>query len=55
MNLGFYATLVLEAAEKSLATGETIGTGATLGATINLENLVIQELGPEAATIYNLQ
>jgi predicted dehydrogenase len=50
--LGFYATLVLEAAEKSLADGKRVSNGATLGAQVNLEEMLIRELGSAAAAQY---
>ena len=49
MALGFYATLVLEGASKSLAQGESIGTATTAGATIDLRSLVVETLGAAAA------
>jgi predicted dehydrogenase len=52
MNLGFYATLVLEGAEKSLATGEKVGNGATLGPVIDLGAYVRSALGADAAALY---
>jgi len=54
ITLGFYTTLVLEAAEKSLAEGEKLPTGATIGSTIDLRKLVVQQLGAEAAQQYKL-
>ena len=52
--LGFYTTLVLEGAEKSLATGERRDTGATLGTTIDLRKLASEQLGSEVARGYGL-
>jgi predicted dehydrogenase len=52
MALGFYTTLVLEGAEKSLAQGEKLRGGATLGATVDLLSLLDQQLGPAAAAEY---
>ncbi|HZR15680.1 MAG TPA: Gfo/Idh/MocA family oxidoreductase [Verrucomicrobiae bacterium] len=52
MTLGFYATLVLEGAEKSLAEGQKLGAGTTAGAMIDLRNLVIHQLGAETAKTY---
>jgi len=52
IRLGFYATAVLEAAEKSLAKGEQTGTGARLGTVIDLRELASQELGIDAAAHY---
>ena len=54
MTLGFYTTLVLEGAEKSLAQGQTLSTGATLGASVDLWSLMDQQLGPAAAAEYKL-
>jgi predicted dehydrogenase len=54
MALGFYATLVLEAAEKSLAEGEKLATGATLGVAVDLRELVHQQIGRAAAGEYGL-
>lgn len=55
MALGFYTTLVLEAAERSLAQGRKTGCGATVGSAVNLFDLVKAELGAEAAVEYRLQ
>jgi hypothetical protein len=52
MALGFHTALALEAAEKSLADGQCLDTGATLGATINLHQLAVNELGAAAAKDY---
>ena len=54
ITLGFYTTLVLEAAEKSLAEGEKLPTGATIGPVVDLRKLVVQQLGAEAARQYKL-
>lgn len=54
MALGFYTTLVLEAAERSLANGRKITSGATLGQTVDLAELVQKELGEAAAKEYKL-
>jgi predicted dehydrogenase len=54
MTLGFYTTLVLEAAEKSLAEGRKLPTGATLGSTVDLKKLVVGQLGAKAAKDYKL-
>ncbi|OQB90928.1 MAG: putative oxidoreductase YcjS [Verrucomicrobia bacterium ADurb.Bin118] len=50
--LGFHTALVLEAAEKSLAAGQRLDSGATLGTTIDLRQLVVAELGAAAARDY---
>ena len=55
MTLGFYATLVLEAAERSLATGRKLPSGATLGTVIDLRELTVQALGRAAAKEYALE
>jgi predicted dehydrogenase len=47
--LGFYSTLVLEAAEKSLSEGQPGGGGVTLGAAVDLKQLAGKELGSAAA------
>ena len=52
LNLGFYATLVLEAAEQSLAQGEAAAAGVTVGIAIDLRQHVARELGPQAAGQY---
>lgn len=55
MTLGFYATLIVEAAEKSLAEGKKLPTGASLGERIDLSALVRQEIGAATADEYNLK
>ena len=52
--LGFYTTLVLEGAEKSLAEGNRGDTGATLGTTVDLKTLTARQLGNKAAGEYGL-
>ncbi|MCX7827498.1 MAG: hypothetical protein N2689_18360, partial [Verrucomicrobiae bacterium] len=52
ITLGFHTAVVLEAAEKSLAEGRRLDTGATLGSTIDLRQLVVNELGAAAAKEY---
>lgn len=52
MALGFYSTVVVEAAEKSLADGRKLGTGATWGTSVNLWELVTKEIGEAAAREY---
>jgi predicted dehydrogenase len=54
MTLGLYTTLVLEAAEMSLAAGRKLASGATLGAGVELKQLVVESLGARAATAYGL-
>ncbi|MCX6900812.1 MAG: Gfo/Idh/MocA family oxidoreductase [Verrucomicrobia bacterium] len=54
ITLGFYTTLVLEAAEKSLVDGEKLPTGATIGSTVDLRKLVVDQLGAKAAKQYKL-
>jgi predicted dehydrogenase len=54
MALGFYATLVLEAAERSLNTGNKTASGVTLGTTIDLRALCVDELGDAAAKEYGM-
>ena len=53
MTLGFHTALVLEAAEKSLAGGRCLATGATLGMTVDLRQLAVNELGATAAGEYD--
>jgi predicted dehydrogenase len=55
LTLGFYTTLVLEAAEQSLAEGKKLETGATLGSTVNLRELASTQIGAAAAQEYHLQ
>lgn len=52
MRLGFYTTLVLEAAELSLLEGEKLDTGATLGTQVDLQQLASRQLGTEVAKTY---
>jgi predicted dehydrogenase len=54
MTLGFYTSLVLEAAEKSLADGRQLAGGATLGSVVALAQLAARELGERAAKDYGL-
>ena len=54
MALGFYSTLVLQAAERSLANGRKLASGATLGPSIDLADLVRNELGEAAVKEYKL-
>jgi len=54
MALGFYATLVLEGAERSLAEGEKMGSGTVAGTTVDLRQLARQQLGAAAAAQYGL-
>jgi len=54
ITLGFYTTLVLEGAEKSLAEGKKLPGGATLGPAVDLRQLTIQQLGARAAKAYGL-
>jgi predicted dehydrogenase len=54
MTLGFYATLVLEGAEKSLAEGRKLPGGATLGPAVDLRELTVRQLGARAARSYGL-
>jgi predicted dehydrogenase len=53
--LGFFTTLVLEGAERSLAAGQRLPTGATLGTAVDLRALVAQEIGPSALREYGLE
>jgi predicted dehydrogenase len=54
ITLGFYTTLVLEGAEKSLAEGRKMSSGATLGPVVDLRQLVTEQLGAGAAKQYGL-
>jgi predicted dehydrogenase len=54
MTLGFYTTLVLEGAEKSLAEGRKLKSGATLGSAVDLRQLAVRQLGAAAAKGYGL-
>ena len=54
MTLGFYTTLVLEGAEKSLAQGTKLKTGATPGPAVDLRQLARRQLGLAAAKAYGL-
>ncbi|MCX6886996.1 MAG: Gfo/Idh/MocA family oxidoreductase [Verrucomicrobia bacterium] len=52
MALGFYTTLVLEGAERSLACGRENGQGCTQGTAVDLRELMLNELGASAAANY---
>jgi len=52
--LGFYTTMVLEGAEKSLAEGQKLGNGVTLGRSVDLRQLVAEQLGAGTAREYGL-
>jgi predicted dehydrogenase len=54
MTLGFYTTLLLEGAEQSLAQGNKLPGGATLGPVVDLRQLAAQQLGAAAARKYSL-
>ncbi len=54
ITLGFYTTLVLEGAEKSLAEGRKLAAGVTLGPPVDLRELTTRQLGPAAAKAYGL-
>ena len=54
MELGFYTALVLEGAEASLDAGTEIADGVVAGVPIDLKDLVMRELGPEAVNTYGL-
>ena len=54
MTLGFYTTLVLEGAEQSLAEGNKLKTGATVGSAVDLRQLARRQLGAAAAEEYGL-
>ncbi len=50
--LGFFTSVVLEAAEESLQKGTSIADGVTSGITIDCRELIVRELGQEAAASY---
>jgi predicted dehydrogenase len=52
VSLGFYTTLVLQAAEKSLVDGKKLSSGVTLGSPIDLKQMLAQELGADAVKEY---
>jgi predicted dehydrogenase len=54
MRLGFYATLILEAAHRSLAQGQKMGSGSTCGCSIDLRELLHEELGAAAGQYLSL-
>jgi predicted dehydrogenase len=54
MTVGFFASLVLEGAQKSLSEGERMGDAAIRGKSIDLRTLVVETLGKAAATEYHL-
>lgn len=55
MALGFYTTLVLEGAERSLGQGKPMAAGVTLGEPVDLRQLLEHELGAGAAKSYGLE
>jgi len=52
MALGFYTTLVLEGAEKSLVCGRQNGPACRLGSCVDLRALLVNELGENSAAAY---
>lgn len=54
MTLGFHTTLVLEGAEKSLASGKRPASGVTAGDEVELRQLAIEQLGAAAAAEYEI-
>jgi predicted dehydrogenase len=54
MTLGFYTTLVLEGAEKSLAEGTKLPGGVSLGPQVDLRQLTARQLGPGPSKEYGL-
>jgi hypothetical protein len=52
MELGFYATLVCEAAEESLSRGTQPAEGVTVGPAVDLRELCVRQLGEQAAAAY---
>jgi predicted dehydrogenase len=53
-SLGFYTTAVLEGAEESLRKGSLYADGVTLGAVVDLKELVAGQLGEAAGKTYML-
>jgi predicted dehydrogenase len=53
--LGFYTTVVLEGGEKSLAEGQKLGGGVTLGTAVDLRQMLTEELGAAAAKEYGFK
>ncbi len=54
ITVGFYTTVVLEGAEKSLADGKVAEGGTRLGSPVDLRRLVLEQLGWEAASEYGM-
>ncbi len=54
MALGFYTTLVLEGAEKSLAEGQKLSGGVTVGSEVDLRELLVQQLGASVVREYGM-
>jgi predicted dehydrogenase len=54
MTVGLYTSLVLEGAERALAKGKKLSTGVTLGATVELRALAVEQLGAASAKEYAL-
>jgi predicted dehydrogenase len=54
VELGLYTTLVLEGAERSLAQGQRLDSGATLGVPVDLRALAARQIGRTAARGYGL-
>jgi predicted dehydrogenase len=50
--LGFYTTLVCDAAHRSLAQGRELGQGVIRGSSISVPEFLAQEIGEEAARSY---
>jgi predicted dehydrogenase len=53
IRLGFYATLILEGASKSLVSGEKAGN-VTFGTSISLKEIVREQIGTGEAALYRL-
>lgn len=52
VELGFYTSLVLEAAELSLEQGKETAPGVTTGTAVDLKELTVRQLGSDAAATY---
>ncbi len=52
ITLGFWTTAILQAAEHSLASGTKTPHGTTTGATVEIDELLTRELGPDQMSLY---
>ncbi|MFI5381649.1 MAG: Gfo/Idh/MocA family protein [Tepidisphaerales bacterium] len=51
--LGFWTTVILQAADRSLAAGQKQASGATFGVEIDVDELLSQELGQQEAAAFS--